>query len=161
ADYALLISFAQDIKQTETKRLSFGVNAKIIYRSVGSFAKAWGIGADVGVQYHSKKLHLSAVGRDITTTFNAWSFNFTDAEKEKLYLTNNDIPTKSTELTAPRLILGAAYDMKISKALMLTAEANFDITFDGKRNTVLSTDPVSLDPRIGLELNIKNVFFVR
>lgn len=161
ADYALLVSFAQDIKQTETKRLSVGLNAKIIYRNVGSFAKAWGIGADVAVQYHSKKLHLSAVGRDITTTFNAWTFTFTEAEKEKLYLTNNDIPTKSTELTAPRLILGAAYDITLNKSLTLTAEANFDVTFDGKRNTVLRSDPVSLDPRLGLELNIRNTFFVR
>lgn len=161
ADYALLLSFAQDIKETETKRLSIGVNAKIIYRNVGSFAKAWGIGADVGVQYHNKKLHLSAVGRDITTTFNAWTFSFTEPEKEKLYLTNNDIPTKSTELTAPRLILGAAYDFKLNKNLTLTTEANFDITFDGKRNTVLSSDPVSADPRIGLELSIKDLFFVR
>jgi hypothetical protein len=161
ADYAFLVSFAQDIKHTETKRLSVGLNAKIIYRNVGSFAKAWGIGADVAVQYHSKKLHLSAVGRDITTTFNAWTFTFTEAEKEKLYLTNNDIPTKSTELTAPRLILGAAYDIMLNKSLTLTAEANFDVTFDGKRNTVLRSDPVSVDPRLGLELNIKNTFFVR
>src|SRR5215813_8520764 len=41
------------------------------------------------------------------------------------------------------------------------AEANVDLTFDGKRNTVLSSDPVSADPKIGLELNVHNVFFLR
>ena len=41
------------------------------------------------------------------------------------------------------------------------AEGSFDITFDGKRNTVLSSDPVSIDPHLGLEATIKDVFFVR
>ena len=53
--------------------------------------------------------------RDITTTFNAWSFTFTEKEKEALYLTNNEIPVKSTEMTAPRLVLGVARDFRISK----------------------------------------------
>ncbi|OYW17837.1 MAG: hypothetical protein B7Z54_07350, partial [Sphingobacteriales bacterium 12-47-4] len=43
----------------------------------------------------------------------------------------------------------------------LLAEANFDLTFDGKRNTVISADPVSVDPKLGLECNINNVFFLR
>ncbi|MDP9230869.1 MAG: hypothetical protein M3O67_09395, partial [Bacteroidota bacterium] len=101
------------------------------------------------------------VGRDITSTFNAWSFNFTEKEKEVLYLTNNEIPVKSTELTAPRLVLGVARDFKLSKKINLLAEANFDVTFDGQRNTVISADPVSVDPKLGLECNINNVFFLR
>jgi hypothetical protein len=43
----------------------------------------------------------------------------------------------------------------------LLAEANFDVTFDGKRNTVISADPVSIDPKLGVECNINNAFFVR
>jgi hypothetical protein len=34
ADYAFLLSYAQMIRKTETKSLSFGVNAKIIHRNV-------------------------------------------------------------------------------------------------------------------------------
>jgi hypothetical protein len=41
------------------------------------------------------------------------------------------------------------------------AEANLDLTFDGRRNTVVSSDVVSVDPKIGLEVAWKNVFFVR
>ena len=41
------------------------------------------------------------------------------------------------------------------------AEANLDVTFDGKRNTVYSGNTISIDPRVGLEANIKDVFFVR
>ena len=161
ADYAFLFSYAQQLLKTEEKSISFGANAKVIHRSVGSFAKAWGFGIDAGIQMRFKRWKFGASVRDLTTTFNAWNFNFTEKEKEVLYLTNNDIPVKSTELTAPRLIIGAAYDIPLSKKFNLLAEANMDFTFDGKRNVVFSADPVSIDPRIGLELGYKNLVFVR
>lgn len=161
ADYAFLLSYAQTIRKTETKSLSFGVNAKIIHRNVGTFASAWGFGLDAGVQYQTGRWKLGLAARDLTTTFNAWTFNFTEQEKEILYLTNNDIPVKSTELTAPRLVAGAAYDFKLSKDINLLTEVNLDLTFDGKRNVLVSADPVSVDPRIGLELGYKQIIFLR
>lgn len=161
ADYAFLLSFAQNIKQSENKNISFGLNAKVIYRKVGKFASAWGFGLDAGLQIHGEKWHGGIVARDITTTFNAWSFKFTEKEKEVLYLTKNDIPVKSTELTAPRVIVGGGYDFRLGKSVSLMAEANLDVTFDGKRNTVLSGNTLSVDPHVGLEANIKDVFFIR
>ncbi len=161
ADYAFLLSFAQKIKETEKRSVSFGINAKVIYRKVGSFASAWGFGLDAGLQMHGQRWHFGVVARDITTTFNAWSFKFTEREKEVLYLTKNDIPVKSTELTAPRLVIGGGYDFKMGEKFSLGLEANLDVTFDGKRNTVYSGNTISIDPRIGLEANISDVFFVR
>ncbi|HMU47108.1 MAG TPA: PorV/PorQ family protein [Chitinophagaceae bacterium] len=161
ADYAFIFSFAQKMKQSEKKNVNFGVNAKVIHRSVGKFAKAWGFGIDAGIQIHSNKWKFGISGRDITSTFNAWSFTFTDREKEVLYLTNNEIPVKSTELTAPRLVLGVARDFKLGQKTSLLAELDLDVTFDGQRNTLISADPVSADPRFGLELNVNNVFFLR
>ncbi len=161
ADYAFLLSFAKVLKESEKSDINFGVNAKVIHRNVGKFAKAWGFGLDAGIQIIQDKWRFGIVGRDITTTFNSWSFNFTEKEKEVLYLTNNEIPVKSTEMTAPRLVLGIARDFSISEKLSLLAEANIDLTFDGKRNTVISADPVSADPKLGLELNVNNVFFLR
>jgi hypothetical protein len=99
--------------------------------------------------------------RDVTTTFNAWSFTFTDREKEVLYLTNNDIPTKSTELTAPRLIGAVAKNFVFNSKFSLLAEANLHFTFDGKRNTVISTNPISIDPNLGIEANLNNSVFLR
>jgi len=99
--------------------------------------------------------------RDVTTTFNAWSFSFTDAEKQVLYLTNNDIPVKSTELTAPRLVPAVGYNFRLAEKLHVLAEADFDVTFDGRRNTLISSDPISIDPKFGIEANISNVVFVR
>ena len=113
------------------------------------------------MQIQAGQWKFGFAGRDITTTFNAWSFNFTEKEKEALYLTKNEIPVKSTELTAPRLIIGVARDFRLGKKASLTAEANFDLTFDGQRNTVISADPVSADPKLGLELNVNNAFFCK
>lgn len=161
ADYAFIFSFAQKLKESEKKNVHFGVNAKVIHRSVGKFAKAWGFGLDAGIQIFSNNWRFGVAGRDITSTFNAWSFTFTDKEKEVLYLTNNEIPVKSTELTAPRLVFGVAREFKLGKKSSLLAEANIDVTFDGQRNTLISSDPVSADPKLGLELNINNVFFLR
>jgi hypothetical protein len=49
----------------------------------------------------------------------------------------------------------------LGKKSSLLAEANFDFTFDGRRNTVVSADPVSIDPKLGLECNVNEVFFIR
>ena len=161
ADYAILLSYAQSIRTKQNYLLNIGGNAKIIYRNVGSFAKAWGFGFDAGIQFTKNKWKFGATIRDLTTTFNAWSFTFNDREKEVLYLTNNDIPTKSIELTAPRLITAAAYQFIINKKLSLTAEANLHFTFDGKRNTIISTNLISIDPNIGLEASINKSIFLR
>lgn len=161
ADYAFLVSYAQRVKQTQNSSINFGVNAKVIYRNVGSFANAWGFGLDAGLQIIKEQWQFGIVAKDVTTTFNTWSFHWTEAEKERLYATNNKIPTKGTEMTSPRLTVGAARSFRLGKSSALLAEANLDVTFDGKRNTVVSADPVSIDPKIGLEYAYKDIFYVR
>lgn len=161
ADYAAIFSLAQQVKLKNSHTFNFGINAKIIHRKAGDFATAWGFGFDAGIQYEHNNWKLGLVARDVTTTFNAWSYNLNENVREVFYLTNNDIPVKSTELTAPKLILGGAYNWKINSSLNLLTEANADITFDGRRNTVLASKSVSFDPKLGMELSVKNVFFVR
>jgi len=161
ADYAFLFSLAQQVNWQENKKVSFGINAKIIRRQAGDFARAWGFGIDAAMQVIGDRWRIGIVAKDVTTTFNAWTYNLDSLTREVFYVTQNEIPSKSTELTAPQLILGGSYNFKINKKLSLLAEANFDITFDGKRNTVISTNPVSVDPKVGLELSYNNVLFVR
>jgi len=161
ADYAFLMSYAQVISDNENAQISWGANTKIIYRNVGSFAKAWGFGFDAGFLYRSTTLRFGISARDLTTTFNAWSFSFTDEEKQVLYLTNNDIPVKSTELTSPRLVPAIGYNFRLANKLHLLTEADFDVTFDGQRNTIISSDPISIDPKFGAEINIANTVFIR
>src|SRR5579872_6752330 len=161
ADYALILSLAQQNKLRNGNLLNFGGNAKIIYQQAGDFARAWGFGFDAAIQLIGKRWKLGIVGKDITTTFNAWSFSLDQAVQEVFYETENMIPGKSIELTAPQLLFGGSYEFRIDKKLSLLVEADIDATFDGRRNTVVSSNPVSLDPRLGLELSFKKVFFVR
>jgi hypothetical protein len=161
ADYAFLLSLAQQVKATENSNISLGINAKIIHRTAGDFASAWGFGFDAGALIAGKRWKLGIMAKDVTTTFNAWSYSIDEQMREVFYVTNNDIPVKSTELTAPQLIVGGSYNFKINRKLNLLAEADFDVTFDGKRNTVVSSNPISIDPKMGLELSYNNVFFVR
>jgi hypothetical protein len=158
ADNAIIISYA---RQSKIPNLSFGGNVKILRRTVGDFGGSWGFGFDLGAQYSTGKWMFGATARDVTTTFNAWSFNLNDRMKEVFTRTGNEIPVSSLELTMPRLILGAARNFHLSESLSLLAEVNTDITTDGKRNVLLKTNLISVDPHLGLELNYKNLIFLR
>ncbi|HEY4874005.1 MAG TPA: PorV/PorQ family protein [Puia sp.] len=161
ADYALLISLAQRIKASENNNISIGLNAKIIHQTGGPYASSWGFGFDAGALFAGKRWKLGIMAKDVTTTFNAWSYNIDQQMQEVFYETGNEIPTKSIELTAPQLVIGTSYNFKISNKLSLLAEADLDATFDGKRDEVFSSNPISIDPRVGLELSYNNVFFIR
>jgi hypothetical protein len=161
ADYAFLISLAQQVDWFKNTKTNFGINAKIIHRLAGDFTQSWGFGFDAAMQMVGDRWKLGIVAKDVTTTFNAWSYNISQEWREVFYATSNDIPSNSIELTAPQLIPGFSYNFPINKKISLLAEVDFDITFDGKRNTVISSNPISIDPKLGLELSYNNVFFVR
>ncbi|MCS6991226.1 MAG: hypothetical protein NZL95_05125 [Chitinophagales bacterium] len=160
ADYAALVSYGQ---QTGIQGLSVGGTIKILHRIAGSFASSWGLGADVGLQYAKKGWKLAAVGRDITTTFNAWSYHFTNEEQIALASANNMVPENSLELTAPRLWTGASRQFGFGKNQLFTVAPalDLDVTFDGRRNTLIRTGVVSIDPRIGAEGAYKQTVFLR
>jgi len=159
-DNAVLLSYGQKMKDFYGFKLSLGGTAKIIYRSVGSFANAWGFGFDAGAQLSKGNFRLAAVVKDVSTTFTAWNFTFSDADKQVLYLTNNDIPVKSTEMTAPSVVVAGAYNFNLSKKVQLLAEANMHLTFNGRTNTLVSSNLLNIDPNLGLELNYnKHLFF--
>ncbi|TAF43819.1 MAG: hypothetical protein EAZ51_10060 [Sphingobacteriales bacterium] len=162
ADYAAIFSYARKTLQriTEGNGLSYGANVKVVHRTVGQYGKSWGFGIDVGAQYKLNNLTLAAVGRDITTTFNAWSFN-PDKFSSIYSATGNATPLNSNEITLPRFILGAAYYNAIGQNFGLNTEANINLTTDGKRNVLLSAKPVSIDPTVGIEANYKKIVFLR
>jgi len=168
ADYAFMFHYA---KNFETLGLSLGVTPKVVHRKIGPFATSWGFGIDLGAQYRRGDWQFGLMLKDISTTFNAWSFDFTDEEKQVLDITGNEIPVKSMEITRPTIGLGVAYhkDFKIGtpkegkkqKFIGLTTELDFNMTTDGRRNVLLSADPVSFDPTLGLELHYNNLIFLR
>jgi predicted porin len=139
--------------------LSVGANAKLIYRNVGSYANAYGFGIDAGVQYNHNGWRLGLMARDITTTFNAWSI---DADKFKANtIPGEAIPTNSTELTLPRLVLGIGYQFKLPGQFTALTAVDLEATTDGQRNTLISARPVSIDPRFGVEFGYRSLVFLR
>ena len=158
ADYALMLSFGQ---KSNIKGLSYGANAKIIYRSEGSFAKAVGFGVDVGVKYFVGKFIFGADLQNATTTFTGWFYNLSDEMIDVFERTGNEIPHNSLELTMPLLNTGVYRSFKFNNKLRLNTEIDLNFTFDGERNAIVSFNPVSFYPQIGLELDYRHKLFVR
>lgn len=159
ADYGFIFSYA---RQAPIKGLRYGANAKIIYRHQGEFATSWGFGLDAGIQYDYKKWQFGAMARDITSTFNVWIF-----DEQALRVTydtdstQNEIPENTLDLTLPRLMLGAKRSFQINSKFRLSAEADIEITFDGKRNTLLKSNFASIAPNAGVEIGYQKLIYLR
>lgn len=159
-DYAFIFSYA---RKAPIAGLNYGANVKIIRRKVGDFAGAWGFGIDAGAQYDLKGWRFGAVVRDVTSTFNAWSFNLSEEMKDVFIATGNEIPDNSLELTLPRLVFGAAKKVTFGKKQLfsLGGEMDFINTFDGKRNVMLRTGVWSMEPVVGFEAGFKEIIYLR
>lgn len=148
ADYALMGSYARKLRNPA---FSIGGSVKVVRRVIGSIGNSWGFGADLGAQYRKGGLMLGIQARDLTTTFNAWSFNLTDREKDVFALTGNEIPVSNTEITKPRFLLGAAYKFRLGEKVSMLPALDLEWTTDGQRNVLISSEGFNIDPRIGLE----------
>jgi hypothetical protein len=158
ADNAFFFSAA---RKTKIKGLTIGANAKIIHRIIGGFGKSWGFGLDAGIQYHKNNWRFGAMGRDITNTFNAWSYNLNDKTKEVFAATGNEIPVNSTEITAPRIILSSGYKHSFNSKFTLTGILDADFTFDGFRNVLIKSKNLNIDPHAGMEFSYANIAYIR
>ncbi len=158
ADYGFLVSYAR--KLPFLGGIDAGGNLKVIHRTVGSFSNAWGFGFDFGAQKQINKWKLGVVARDMLGTFSAWSHN--TSEVEEIYaLTENDVPVNSVEVTLPRLILGGSREFTIAEQFGVMASMDLDMTFDGKRNTLIKSNLISIDPKAGIEFDYKKLAFLR
>ncbi len=158
ADQAFIVSYARKLS---VPGLSVGGNVKVIYRRVGEFGKAWGFGLDAGAKYDRGEWRFGAVVRDVTGTFNAWSYTLDQRTVDVFAQTGNEIPSNSVEVTLPRLMLGAARQFRFGPKFGLITSVDLENTFDGKRNTLIKSEAVSVDPRVGIEVGYAGVVFVR
>lgn len=159
-DFAALLSYARKIPAL--KGVEIGGNFKIIRRRLGDFAGAWGFGLDAGAKYNYKSWKFAAMARDITGTFNAWSYSLDQSAINTLIKTGNEIPSSSLEVTAPKLILGAARSFSFWKnRISVLGEINLINTFDGLRNTVISSKYLSMEPAFGVEVGYKGFIYLR
>ena len=98
--------------------------------------------------------------RDITGTFNAWSHN-PELVADIYSQTGNDIPDNTLEITLPKMILGVSRDWNLSDNFSLLAALDMDFSFDGRRNVLISSDVLSIDPHMGVEIGYRGVAYLR
>ncbi len=158
ADYAFTFSYA---RKSSIEGLNFGANAKIIRRIIGDFASSWGFGFDAGIQYEKNRWKLGLMVRDITTTFNSWSFDEDafDTIKDAIPGQNQEIP-ESTEITKPKVQLGIARVFDLKNKLHLLTEFDISMRF-AETNDIVSSDFVSISPDIGFQLDFDGIVFLR
>lgn len=160
ADYAFLGTYARSYDKGKGP-LRLGGNVKVIHRRIGPFATSWGFGLDLGAQLERGNWTFGLLGRDLTTTFNAWSFNFTEEERTVLEATGNSVTPNSVETTNPTIMIGAMRKFQFNENIRLNVELDMIVTTDGQRNTLISGDPFSLDPAFGLEASYGEFVFLR
>lgn len=158
ADYALLLSYGQELG---IEGLTVGATAKVIYRNIGTFGKAFGFGFDIGAIYSIENFRFGLMARDITTTVNAWSFSLSPQDQIVFQQTGNEIPVSSTEIALPKLILGAAYELNDVGLFSYLVEGNLRLSADGTKSGVFSGNNIGIEPTIGFEVGYDQLVFLR
>lgn len=158
ADYGFFFSYAKKLGILDG--LDVGGSVKIIHRSAGNFATAWGYGIDLGAKKRFNSLTFGLMLKDITGTYNTWYHN-SELVADIYTQTGNVIPENSLEITLPKATLGASYSLTFFQTLSLLASIDLEATFDGQRNTSVSSELISIDPRFGVEIGYDNKYFVR
>ena len=158
ADYAFTIGYATSLIHRD---IHFGVNTKVIRRIIGDFASSWGFGFDAGIQFQRKNWRFGLMIRDITTTYNTWSFDEAEFDniKNSIPGQNQDLPN-TTEFTKPKVQLGAARKFRISRNFNLLTELDLNMRFL-QTNDIIATSFVSIDPTMGFELDYSNLVYLR
>ena len=155
-DWVAILSFAGEIGGTggvlwpttaAGQSLSWGVNAKLIYRRLDPQTTGTGLGFDFAARYHlSDNLTLAAVGQDLTTTL----LSYSDGTKE---------------LVSPTIKLGGAYIYNITSdgVHKILATSDIDLRFEnrGDGSAQVYVGPASADFHEGIEYQFKDLFSIR
>ena len=158
-DYGFIISYARKML---TKEISYGINTKVIRRIIGDFATSWGFGLDIGIQLKtSNNWRFGLMARDISTTYNSWSINETRLNdiQNAIDGQNQEVPN-STEITMPKIQLGVSKLHKINYDYSLLTSFDLIMKFE-QNNSLISTEFISINPAIGLEVGYTDNVFLR
>ena len=167
-DYAFFVSYARRLSDN----LRLGVTGKVIRRSIGDFANAWGYSADIAAQYQIGRFALGLNIQDVTGMLQAWTVN--DTAFEDLYqdpdtgdflgfadVFGQDAPVGLTELVLPVARLGSAYALPLTEDIGLNLGFDLDLAFDGQQTYVLNAGDLSFRPRFGTEVTYRGLVALR
>ncbi|MBZ9651808.1 putative type IX sorting system protein PorV2 [Psychroflexus montanilacus] len=158
ADYAFTLSYARNLP---LEGFSYGVNTKVIRRVIGDFANAWGFGFDAGIQFQKKSWYFGVMARDITTTYNTWTFDDDElATIQNAIDGQNQAAPEASEITLPKLQIGVAKTTTIRRDFDLTTSLNLDMRF-AQTNDIISSGAMSATPAFGFEVGYINLVYLR
>ena len=156
ADYGFFLSYARSFSD----RLSVGVTGKVIRRTIGDFADAWGYSFDVGVQWASGQWIFGANAQDLSTMLQSWSINQEELALLTEFPGEVELPEGGTSLVLPVVRLGSGYILPMEQSELIVA-LDMDIAFDGQQAFVLNTGDISYHPRLGVEYTFRKVVSLR
>ena len=156
SDFASIFSIARRTNYN----LNYGLSTKIIHRKIGPFASSWGFGLDFGFQYSFQNWHFGLCLKDFTSTLNVWDIK-EDQFSVQYQESGNTIPEDGVELTYPKVNFGVSREFILHQDISCLSELDFSVTWDGQRNTLISTNLVSMAPALGLEFDYKKTGFLR
>ncbi len=167
ADYAFYFSYARLLGED----LAVGLSAKVVRRTIGEFAEAWGYSVDAGARYRLGRFWIGVNVQDLSTMLQSWSINpdafaleTINPETGQPYTFEEafgqELPKGGTYLVLPVLRLGSAYEQPLGMHWLVVA-ADVDVALDGQRTYALNVGDVSWHPRLGAEFWYRDVVALR
>ncbi len=168
ADYAFFLSYARALGE----RFALGVTGKIIRRTIGDFADAWGYSFDVGLQYRTPRFVLGLNVQDASTMLQSWSINRSAFQIDDVNpetgqpftfeeVFEQELPAGGSYLVLPVARLGSGVILPAGTGNTFTVGFDLDLAFDGQQANVFNAGNLSFHPRLGTEFNLKNVVALR
>lgn len=168
ADMAFLISYARKLNQ----RFTVGASGKIIRRTIGDFADAWGYSFDAGAQWRGDRFMIGVQLQDLSTMLQSWSVNASAFSIEETNpdtgvpytfteVFDQELPTGDTFLVLPVVRLGSGLIVPVSSQSTLTFGLDVDIAFDGQQANAFNLGDLSFHPRLGGEFSFRNLVALR
>jgi len=168
ADMAFFVSYARVLRE----RLALGVTGKIIRRTIGDFADAWGYSFDIGVQYSTRRFVFGVNIQDASTMLQSWSINTSAFAIDDINpatgqaytfeeVFEQELPEGGTFLVLPVARLGSGIILPAGTGNTVTLGFDLDLAFDGQQANAFNAGAVSFHPRLGGEFNLKNVVALR
>lgn len=156
ADMAFFLSYAR----TVSERLSVGASGKVIRRTIGDFADAWGYSFDVGVQYRTNRFVFGANLQDVATMRQSWTVN-QEALRPIEEVFGEAMPQGGVEVVLPVARLGSGVIVPVGDASTFIVGFDLDLAFDGAETYYFNAGNVSFHPRLGTEFSYKGVVALR
>ncbi len=168
ADIAFLLSYGRRI----SSRFTAGASAKIVRRTIGDFADAWGYSLDAGAQWHGDQFLVGVQIQDLSTMLQSWSVNTSAFSIEDTNpatgnpytfteVFDQELPTGDTFLVLPVVRLGSGLILPMSSSSTVTIGLDVDIAFDGQQTNAFNMGDLSFHPRIGTEFSLRNLVALR